>query len=313
MHLTRCQEYATFNAPWKSRTTIRTSCVNWLEMAMPRRKRTDTEQVATVSTPSAYLTPLQRKRLVRMMSETLEVSLLDEEAGDQLIARIDDLTAILEASMIGLANRATAFNTLASAILGENFVSFEEMVVIPGLTYHREQHMHLERTLPDRRTLEWCYHHEYVLIPGPPRPMNLYDIFTFCGNALCTVQERWWVRDQESFPTADSVSCRWIMHRAYPGPEFLPLHKQMAQLCNGEVVPNAAETLWACIMFERLRDIFLLGNLAVRTSSVDKHGKRVTVQRLDADGSTCRYSVLPGGDDNQGLALTSLATSRATV
>ena len=49
-------------------------------------------------------------------------------------------------------------------------------------------------------------------------------------------------------------------------------------------VPNAAETTWALTTYRAIRDIYLLDELYVRTSSVDSDGCHVSVGDFDADG-----------------------------
>jgi hypothetical protein len=67
--------------------------------------------------------------------------------------------------------------------------------------------------------------------------------------------------------------------------------EQQALLSDVEVTPYVAEFVWAITTYKAVRDIYLLSNIGVRTSSLDSDGRRIYIIRFnDKKGfSVCGY------------------------
>ena len=94
-----------------------------------------------------------------------------------------------------------------------------------------------------------------------------------------------WYSDQK-FARNDKADTRWIIVRKEPVPDSTSKtwDEQQALLSDVEVTPNAAEVVWAITTYKAVRDIYLLPNIYVRTSSLDSGGDRVGVGDFDDKG-----------------------------
>jgi hypothetical protein len=105
-----------------------------------------------------------------------------------------------------------------------------------------------------------------------------------------------WYSDQK-FARNDKADTRWIVVRKEPVPDSTSKtwSEQQALLSDVEVTPNAAEVVWVITTYKAVRDIYLLPNIYVRTSSVDSVGIRVYVGHFDDEGLDVYY----WGDDDR--------------
>jgi hypothetical protein len=194
---------------------------------------------------------------------------------------------------------------LARRVLGDDFISPEELRAAFGLTYDEEQLLELERTIPGRATLEWLRCNRYYLVAGPSRTASLYQIHARRRG----LKSGFWLLEQhkEPFVHLDKVICRWLMLRKYPSLRFASKtwQDQERLLRDPEVIANVAEQVWGMIAYKAARNEFLLFREEVRTSSICSRGHHVCVGGFGPRGMSVTYS-----DDNARLSYIGVALSR---
>jgi hypothetical protein len=175
---------------------------------------------------------------------------------------------------------------LAREILGDDFISPEEIAVAHSITYSEEQVAELERTLPDRETLEWLKQNGYYLVAGSPRDMSLLDVRELNRNYFYSKEGGWFANQTEAFARNEKVTCRWLMLRKgiVPNSTSKTWGEQQNLLSDLETSPMAVEKIWGMTVYKAVRNVYLLGSLYARTSSVDSLGYHVLVGFFDGDG-----------------------------
>jgi len=236
------------------------------------------------------VSPRQKKHVLRLMEDALDST--QSNKGD--IQRLADRGGDFKADLVTLIGRYTAKvpdHALIREILGDDFISPEEIAAARGLTYTDDQIAELESTLPDRETLEWLRRNDFMLVAGSPREMSLLDIRELERSYFYSKEGSWYNNESEKFARNDKVTCRWLMLRKgiVPNSTSKTWSEQEKLLSDLEVVPNAAEMIWGMTVYKVVRGVYLFGNVYARTSSVDSFGARVGVGVFVGDGLVVSY------------------------
>ena len=224
------------------------------------------------------VSPRQKKHVLRLMEDALDSTQSDKDGLQRLADRGGDFKADL-VTLIGRYTAKVPDYALVREILGDDFISPEEIAAARDITYSAEQLAELENTLPDRETLEWLRRNDFMLVAGSPREMSLLDIRELERSYFYSKEGGWYNSESEEFARNDKVTCRWLMLRKgiVPNSTRKTWNEQEKLLSDLEVVPNAAEQAWGMTVYKAVRGVYLLGGLCARTSSVDSGGYRVCV------------------------------------
>ncbi len=252
---------------------------------------------------TARITDGQKKQIKRFMADALIKTETSKEGAQRLIERGDEFMADIMA-VIGRHSAKQPDYTLARATLGGDFISPEEITEARGVSYTDDQIAELERTLPNHETLEWLRDNNFMLVAGSPQAMSLLDIRDLERSYFYSKQGGWYVETNEVFVRNDKVSCRWLMIRKEPVANSTrkTWDEQQRLLTECEMVPNIAEVAWCLTCYKAVRDVYLLGDICVRTSSVDRDGGRVYVGGFGGDRLGVYYWYDGVRDDDLGLA-----------
>ncbi len=234
----------------------------------------------------AKITSPQTKNINRLMEDALVEASPDKDGGTQCLFGQD---GEFKDALVTLIRRFTAKVpdfTLAREILGNDFISPKGIALVRGLTYSEEQVAELERTLPDRETLEWLRRNDYYLVAGSPREMSLLDLRELECRYFYLKEGGWYSNKAETFAHTEKVTCRWYMLRKgiVPNSTSNTWIKQKNLLCDLETVPTAVELVWGMTCYKAVMGVYLLVSIYARTSSVDSYDQHVVVWRFDADG-----------------------------
>ncbi len=176
---------------------------------------------------------------------------------------------------------------LARTILGKDFVSPEEVAESQrGVVYTSSQLSWFGDNLPTREVLEWCRDNGYILVAGPPKALSLLEIRELNRDYFYSKESGWYAEGQQKFSRDDQVLAQWVMLRKGPVPNSTSRtwDEQQSLLSGLEIVPNAAEVVWGITTYKAVRNVYLLGGVYARTSSLDAVGGRVYVGHFVADG-----------------------------
>ena len=187
--------------------------------------------------------------------------------------------------------------TLARLILGNDFISPEEIAKARGLVYTEAQLIEFGKKLPDQATLEAIRDTGMMLAASPSTAMSMLDVRTlnsdyFCSKGPDKGNAGWYDNAKEKFSREDKVeSGVWIAFRKEPVEgSFNKTWKQQEVFVKSPcIVPNAAEATWIMTTYKAVRGVYLFPNCYVRTSSRDSDGNRVFVGLFDADGLSVYY------------------------
>lgn len=171
---------------------------------------------------------------------------------------------------------------IARSVLNRDFISPEEVLLARrGITYSEAQLLHFAETVPSLEVLTWCKENGAMLVPGPDRPLSLFDVrdldLQYFSQEFRRI-ENWSLGAQDPL-FRDVVSSTWIALRKEPSPGSLCMSfdEQIPFLPEEESVPNAAEVAWCATTYKAVTGVFLFPHVFVRTSSVDRHDARVTL------------------------------------
>jgi hypothetical protein len=254
-------------------------------------------------TMTTKITSPQTKNITRLMEDALGEASPDKDGAQRLIGQGGDF----KADLVALIRRRTAKLpdfTFAREILGDDFISPQEIAAARGLTYSEEQIAELQRTLPDRETLEWLKRNGYMLVAGSPSEMSLLDVRELNRNYFRSKEGGWYNESREAFARNDKVTCRWLMLRKgiVPNSTSKTWGEQQKLLTDLELTPNVAEEVWGMTTYKAVRGVYLLGNVYARTSSVDSGGYHVSVGGFDGDGLNVTYWSVNGRHSSIGVA-----------
>jgi hypothetical protein len=184
-------------------------------------------------------------------------------------------------------NQLPEGHELARLILGDDYITPEEVATAYGVRYTDEQLEHFADTLPDTQTILWLRANGYMLIAGPSTEMNLLQVRKLDNQLFYSKTEGWYAKDKEKFAKDDTAKAgEWLAIRKDEVPNsFNKTWKEQQDLITEvEHVPNAPEVSYAVTAYFKVRDIYLLRGKYVRTSSVSAGGDRVHVGDFDGDG-----------------------------
>ena len=176
---------------------------------------------------------------------------------------------------------------LARLILGDDFLSPEDMAKAYGWSYSDEQMANFANTLPDFDTLMWLKSTGSMLQATPPNNINLLHVRDLDNQLFYSKSEGWYAEGQHTFSREDVVKAgQWLMVRKepYANSRKKTWDEQKNLLTDVEHVPNAPEVSYAVTAYYKVRDVYLLKGVYVRTSSVDADGGRVVVGNGGVDG-----------------------------
>jgi len=174
---------------------------------------------------------------------------------------------------------------LASAVLGEDFISPEEVAKSRGgVVYTDDQLAQFGDTVPSQEVLEWCRDNGYMVVAGPNRPMSMLEIRDIRSDYFYSQKGGWYA--EQAFARSDKADTRWIMLRKKPVPESTSKNwnEQQTLLGNDEETPNVAEVVWCVTTYKAVRNIYLRSSIYVRTSSLVSDGSHVGIGLFDAEG-----------------------------
>jgi len=165
----------------------------------------------------------------------------------------------------------------ARNILGDDFISPEEVAEARGVSYTPEQLKQLADTLPTQEQLQWCKDNGYAVVAGSPTEMSLLDVRSAKSSLFYSKTEGWYAN--QPFAANEKVSCRWLAIRKTEVPNSLnkKWDAQQKLLSDVEQVPNAAEMSWFITTYYEVRGVYLFKGVYVRTSSVASVDYRVFV------------------------------------
>jgi hypothetical protein len=189
---------------------------------------------------------------------------------------------------------------------GDLIVPQEIQRVYDNLVYSREQLALLKRTFPSDETIWWCHNNDYMLVAGPPRTLSLQDMRALRPQYFYRQSGKCWF-DEHSFSKSERVPLRWLKIRkdATPETQCKGMDQQRTLLSEREVIPTAAEVVWATMVYKSVRHINLFTDTYVRTASIGDDGMRVHV------GGNGTYGIGIGRSwDNDRHKYVGLATAR---
>lgn len=180
----------------------------------------------------------------------------------------------------------------ARSVLQDDFVSPQEISASCGVLYTERQLYEFDSSLPDLPVIEHLRDNGMMLVAGPPTAMSLVDVRAlhadyFYSKGPDQDDSGWYDEPSEKFATTDKVKAlAWIAVRKEAVEDSFSKNwsGQRALVQAPMVIPNAAEAVWALTTYKAVRDVYLLENRYVRTSSVDSDDDHVYVGYFCAAG-----------------------------
>lgn len=173
----------------------------------------------------------------------------------------------------------TPLEKVSRLMLGGDLITPQEIHrSFDNLVYSREQLTLLKRTFPSDETVWWCHNNDYMLIAGPPRALSLQDMRTLRPQFFYRQSGTCWF-DEHDFSKSERVPLRWLKIRkdATPGSQCKEMEQQRVMISESEVIPTAAEVVWATMVYKAVRHVNLFADTYVRTASTGDDGMRVHV------------------------------------
>ena len=184
-------------------------------------------------------------------------------------------------------NQLPEGHEMARFILGDDYITPEEVATTYGVGYTDEQLENFANTLPDAQTILWRRINGYMLIAGPPTELNLLEVRELDNKLFYTETEGWYAESNQKFAQDDKVVAgEWVSIRKEEVPNSFSKtwRKQLKLITEDEHVPNAPTVSYAVTAYYKVRDIYLLSDKCVRTSSVSADGNHVCVGDHDTGG-----------------------------
>ena len=206
---------------------------------------------------------------------------------DLLQALIENKVRMVRAVAIARGDETPKGYALCTLILGDDFISHEDVANAYGFHYSDEQVRAFADTLPDEKTLQWLRSNGYMLVATPPTDHNLLQVRDLDNQLFYSKSEGWYAESQHTFSREDVVKAgQWLMVRKEPYPDSRRKNwdEQRSLLSDVENVPNAPEVSYAVTAYYKVRGVYLLKGVYVHTSSVDAVGYRVIVGYFGGGG-----------------------------
>lgn len=183
---------------------------------------------------------------------------------------------------------------LARLILGNDFISPEDVANVYGFSYSEDQLAHFADTLPDFETLMWLRTNGYMLVTGPTTDQNLLGVRALDRSLFYRKNDGdgWFEEEKQTFSRTDMVrGGRWLMLRKgdVPNSRSKNWKEQSSLVTSPEHVPNVAEVSYGVTVYRKVRGVYLLPNFYVRTSSAAAGGDRVGVGDFGEQGLGVGY------------------------
>lgn len=174
---------------------------------------------------------------------------------------------------------------LARFILGDDFITPEEVANARGLVYTDEQLEALEISLPSLEWIARCRANGYMLLPNPAEAMSLLQIRDLKRDIFYSKEGSWYA-DQAFAREEKTKAATWLAVRKNIVPDSIDKNwqEQLTLISGIERVPNAAEACWALTTYKEVRGVNLIPTIYARTLSLDSHGDRVVVGDFVAEG-----------------------------
>jgi len=224
---------------------------------------------------------------------------------DLLQELIENKARMVRAVAIARGDETPKGFALAMLILGDDFISPEDVANVYESHYSDEQMTAFADTLPDEKTLQWLRTNGYMLLATPPSEMNLLQVRGLDNQLFYSKSEGWYAESQQTFSREDVVKAgEWLMVRKeqYFNSRSKNWDEQQKLLTEVEHVPNAPEVSYAVTAYYKVRGVYLLKGVYVRTSSVDADGYRVFVGDGGVDGLDVRNVSDDGRHDSLGVS-----------
>lgn len=267
------------------------------------------------STPSEKRTDDQEKKLRRLLEDIAEFAANlvlskvnpDKDGLQCLLEHGDELkTAVAEVAVAKAWELAMAKYDLARSILGDNFLTPQEVAKARGIVFTNKQLETLANTLPTAEELQSLRKDDYILVPGPADPKSLLDIRIMNPAHFYTKESGWYANDDQVFSRNDKATVRWfkVPKTVYlAGSLSKNLDEQTAMVPKDHYVLNAGELAWVVTTYHAVRGIYLLPSHYVRTISVNADGNRVYLGNFDSLGLDVRRYFGDSRAGNLGLAV----------
>ena len=207
-----------------------------------------------------YQLPINNKMARRNLAEYLNLGCPKMKEGQIVVAPANDYD-------------------LARTILGQDFISPEEIAQARKLVYGDDLLQHFSETLPSEEVLQWLRDNSFVLVAGTPNPMSLLEVRNLNAQLFYSKEGGWYAEPKQKFSRDDKVTAEWLMLRKtiVPNSTSKTWGEQEKLLSEVEYVPNAPEATWGITTYKEVRNVWLFPNIYARTSSVVSVGYRVGV------------------------------------
>lgn len=182
---------------------------------------------------------------------------------------------------------------LARLILGDDFISPEEVSDILGESYNENQLYNLRHTLPDPKRLQRLYNDGYVLSAYPPKNLSLIDLEKFVSRPF---EGNSFKKEKDRFSSEVVYSCAENATRK-SGDCWLAVKKNFGSNdCLRpyyEYRPCVATVSYIVIAYYKLRKSALFEGSSVETSSEFSFGSEVAMNSQTEGGFTLSVEFFP--------------------
>lgn len=197
----------------------------------------------------------------------------------------------------------------ARKILGEDFITPEEVSESvwharqPKYDYTQAQILELQKTIPSAAFLVWCKENDYAVIPPPPEPTSIIDIFDRHGWMFSDKTIWWHEKGKERDKLLkEPVAFKWLAIRRTRPEELASLtaaeQDTLVKARKIEHIPSSSEVLWFMMVLLKVRSDFLYGDWFVRTSSLSSQGEPIAISGM-AGGYGISVCCWPGKKANK--------------
>jgi hypothetical protein len=252
----------------------------------------------------------QMKQFNRFVEDAVNRALKDlnpdKDGLQRLIERGGDFQAYVVTGLARFTSRLPDY-TLARKVLGADFISADEIATARGIAYTEDQLIELGKKIPDQTTLETIRDNGMILVAGPPTAMTMLDVRAIHANFFYHKGPKrddsgWYDEASEKFAYTDKVEALcWIAFSKEPVKDSFRRTWSGQQELTAEpmIIPNVAEATWPLTTYKAVRNVYLLDELYVRTSSFDSDGHSVGVGDFNDKGLGIGYC----GNDDRDVSL----------
>ncbi|MBT6691561.1 hypothetical protein HOB10_04480 [Candidatus Parcubacteria bacterium] len=166
----------------------------------------------------------------------------------------------------------------ARIILGDDFITPEEISEKYDMTYSEEQLRILWKTIPSKTIIEWCRDNNYTLVAGPSRSIDLlglyrkFEWFWHTPEIYYSEEHGWRIQNEDRFLKAQPPRPVWVAIRKgiIPNSTNKSFTEQRTLLSDLEYVPNDAEVEWVAKIYSAVYNIKLFDGSVARTATEGK-------------------------------------------